>query len=187
MLSEILELFAFGIVVHEAGGTLICANRFAESYLHDSLVLRTVRAAKKGRGAVASREDLQVCSIATEGFVVTFLSNGQLPDVAAPALLCDLTTTEQRIAQLVTQGLTARQVATRLGVSLNTVQSHFKSIFTKTHTKSQNELIARLRGPLAFLAIADFFAVPPAIRGCAPNSKYLSSPTVQKNNRGESS
>ena len=187
MLPEVLELFAFGIAVHEPNGRLIYANRAAAAYLDDPVVVRVRSAAEKERGALAYRDDLQVCSIATGAVVVTFVANGQLPDVAASALLCEFTVTERRIAQLVTQGLTARQIATRLHISLYTVQSHFKSIFTKTHTKSQNELIARLRGPLSFVEIADFFAAAPSIRGCVHSSKYLSSPTVQNSNRGENS
>ena len=186
MLAEILELFAFGVAVHDTEGPLVFANRAARAHLQDPLIARTIRAARPGRGAVAGSDHLQVCSIATESLVVTFISNGETPGIDAAALLCELTATEQRVARFLIDGSTARQIATRLDVSLHTVQSHFKSLFAKTHTKSQNELIARLRGPLAFLAIKEFFAATPAIKGCANNSAYLTSARVHKNNRGES-
>jgi DNA-binding CsgD family transcriptional regulator len=162
VLSEVLELFAFGIALHDSGGPLVYANRAARPYLDDPLVVRTTHRARPFRGALASRDDLQVCAIASDSVVVTIITEGHTPDVAAFALLCELTPKEQRIAQLLAQGQTARQIATRLDVSLHTVQSHFKSLFAKTGTKGQNELIARLRGPLAFLAVGDFFAAFPS-------------------------
>lgn len=177
MLSEVLELFAFGIAVHDSGGPLVCANRAARPHLDDPLVVRTAHRARPGRGAVASRDGLQVCAIASDSVVVTIISDRNVPDVAPFALLCELTPTEQRIAQLLAQGLTARQIATRLEVSLHTVQSHFKSLFAKTQTKGQNELIARLRGPLAFLAVGDFFAAFPADSASASETNCLPFPT----------
>jgi DNA-binding CsgD family transcriptional regulator len=54
-----------------------------------------------------------------------------------------LTETERRLAALVAQGLTNRQVASVLFVSENTVQTHVRHIFQKLGVRSRTELAAR--------------------------------------------
>ena len=56
-----------------------------------------------------------------------------------------LTTTEQRIAGLVRDGLTNREIGTRLFVSPRTVQTHVSHILQKTGLRSRVE-IARSAG-----------------------------------------
>ena len=69
-----------------------------------------------------------------------------------------LTQTENRVATLVTQGLTNREIASALFVTENTVQTHVRHIFQKFGVRSRTELAAQLlsiptntreaRGPL---------------------------------------
>lgn len=54
-----------------------------------------------------------------------------------------LTETERRIAALVTQGHTNREVASALFVTENTVQTHVQHIFQKLGVRSRTELAAR--------------------------------------------
>jgi DNA-binding NarL/FixJ family response regulator len=55
-----------------------------------------------------------------------------------------LTETEQRIATLVAQGRTNKEVAATMFVSENTVQTHMRHIFQKLSVRSRTELAARL-------------------------------------------
>jgi DNA-binding CsgD family transcriptional regulator len=55
-----------------------------------------------------------------------------------------LTETERRIAALVAQGHTNRQVATAMFVTENTVQTHVRHIFQKLGLRSRTQLAARL-------------------------------------------
>jgi DNA-binding CsgD family transcriptional regulator/tetratricopeptide (TPR) repeat protein len=64
-----------------------------------------------------------------------------------------LTETESRIAALVTQGRTNRQVAVALFVTENTVQTHIRHIFRKLSVNSRTELAARLLSGPASTAI----------------------------------
>jgi DNA-binding CsgD family transcriptional regulator len=51
-----------------------------------------------------------------------------------------LTTTERLVAELISQGLTNRAAATKLGISINTVGTHLRSVFTKLEVQSRVQL-----------------------------------------------
>jgi DNA-binding CsgD family transcriptional regulator len=55
-----------------------------------------------------------------------------------------LTETESRVATLVTQGLTNREIASAMFVAQNTVQTHIRHIFRKLGVRSRTELAAQL-------------------------------------------
>ena len=57
-----------------------------------------------------------------------------------------LTTREAQIVAACARGMDTRAVAQELFVSENTVQDHFKAIFTKTRTRTRGELLAIARG-----------------------------------------
>jgi DNA-binding CsgD family transcriptional regulator len=60
-----------------------------------------------------------------------------------------LTETERRIATLIAQGHTNREVASAMFVTENTVQTHVRHIFQKLRIRSRTELAARLLPGLA--------------------------------------
>jgi DNA-binding CsgD family transcriptional regulator len=60
-------------------------------------------------------------------------------DVAAAAL----TPAEEAVARLVVEGLTNREVATTLVVSVKTVETHLSKVFTKLGVRSRTELAVR--------------------------------------------
>jgi DNA-binding CsgD family transcriptional regulator len=68
----------------------------------------------------------------------------ELSMIAGRALTDALTETERRIAALITQGRTNREIAAALFVTQNTVQTHLRHIFQKLGVRSRTELAARL-------------------------------------------
>ena len=54
--------------------------------------------------------------------------------------MVQLTPTEMHIAQLVSQGLTNKEVAAQCWVSPRTVAFHLRNVFTKTGVTSRGEL-----------------------------------------------
>lgn len=64
---------------------------------------------------------------------------------------------EAEIASLLAMGHTLRQIATRLRISVHTVRCHLKAIYSKTHIRSQPELVGAIMTGPAFVRLA-----PPA-------------------------
>ena len=62
----------------------------------------------------------------------------------APAPEGELTPTEQRVAELVAEGLATKEVAARLFVSPRTVDGHLAHIYTKLGVRSRTDLAHRL-------------------------------------------
>jgi len=60
-------------------------------------------------------------------------------------LLSPLTTRESEIIELVEKGMTNNEIAETLFVSENTVKTHLKNIFSKTHALNRTDLIHKLR------------------------------------------
>ncbi|WP_326834756.1 LuxR C-terminal-related transcriptional regulator [Amycolatopsis rhabdoformis] len=69
----------------------------------------------------------------------------QVPDQADRLPSWDvLSKREQEIAELVSQGLTNKQIAERAFVSENTVKQHLKRVFAKTDVRNRAELMQRI-------------------------------------------
>lgn len=64
------------------------------------------------------------------------------PDASALAELYSLTPAEARVTSLLVQGRSMEDVASQLGVSLETIRTHVRRVFSKTGTNRQGELIA---------------------------------------------
>jgi two-component system, LuxR family, response regulator FixJ len=64
-----------------------------------------------------------------------------------PDDLARLSLREQQIARLLALGSSAKDVATRLELSPNTVRNHMKSVFAKLRVHSQVELLVLLQRP----------------------------------------
>jgi DNA-binding CsgD family transcriptional regulator len=58
-----------------------------------------------------------------------------------------LTSTEQRVAELVAQGLANKQIASRLVVSVGTVEAHLTRIYAKLGVRSRTELVRVISDP----------------------------------------
>jgi DNA-binding CsgD family transcriptional regulator len=64
------------------------------------------------------------------------------PDASALGALFSLTPAEIRVTSLLVQGHSMEEIAAELGVSLETVRTHVRRVFSKTATNRQGELIA---------------------------------------------
>jgi DNA-binding CsgD family transcriptional regulator len=69
----------------------------------------------------------------------------ELSKIAAHSSMDGLTETERRIAALIAQGQTNREVAAVMFVTENTVQTHVRHIFRKLRVRSRTELAAQYR------------------------------------------
>jgi DNA-binding CsgD family transcriptional regulator len=61
----------------------------------------------------------------------------------------ELTSREMQVAEAVAIGLSNKQVAESLGISVRTVENHLRSIFAKCNVTTRTRLAARLREPSA--------------------------------------
>jgi DNA-binding NarL/FixJ family response regulator len=60
-----------------------------------------------------------------------------------------LTRREREIAQLVAQGYSNQEIATKLGISICTVKNHLQRIFWKLRITNRTQLALRVREPAA--------------------------------------
>jgi len=73
----------------------------------------------------------------------------ELSRVAVRTPADGLTETERRVADLIAQGRTNREIAAAMFVTQNTVQTHLRHIFRKLGVRSRTELAARMLSPSA--------------------------------------
>lgn len=84
-------------------------------------------------------------------------ARGELAKISVRTPADGLTETEHRIAALVTQGLTNREIASTLFVTGNTVQTHVRHIFQKLGVRSRTELAALLlASPASIPALPEY-------------------------------
>jgi LuxR family maltose regulon positive regulatory protein len=67
------------------------------------------------------------------------------PQVAGIAVGEQLTTREQAVLDLLTSGLSAREIGDELGVSRNTIKTHVKNVYRKLGATGRREAVARGR------------------------------------------
>jgi len=82
----------------------------------------------------------------------------ELSKIALQTSVDGLTCTELRIADLIAQGQTNREVASAMFVTENTVQTHVRHIFQKLGVRSRTELAARFRFTVASETLASRFS-----------------------------
>ena len=72
------------------------------------------------------------------------------PDTSALRELFSLTPAESRVTTLLVQGQNMEEISEHLGVSLETVRTHVRRVFSKTGTNRQGELIALILRSVPF-------------------------------------
>ena len=77
---------------------------------------------------------------------VAVIIEASTPAEVAPLVMIayGLTAQERAITELVCQGLSTREIAGRLQITVNTVQDHLKPVFEKTGVRSRRELVATI-------------------------------------------
>lgn len=63
-----------------------------------------------------------------------------------PALASSLTAREREVLDMLAQGLSKKEIASRLSVSFSTVRTHLEHVYTKLHVRTQAEAVARWLG-----------------------------------------
>ncbi|NKF49406.1 response regulator transcription factor [Shewanella sp. WXL01] len=85
-------------------------------------------------------EHIHYSQAATSRYV---LQNKRVPSYQNSTKLLALTTPkEQQVLSLIWSGLTNEQMASKLGISINTVKMHIQNIYKKTNIKSRGQLFA---------------------------------------------
>jgi DNA-binding NarL/FixJ family response regulator len=112
------------------------------------LVLGQIERRRKARGR--SRDALQRArDLAVEMGHRPLLAQieRELPRVAAQRSGTELTPTERRVAELIAAGVTNRDAAATLFVSVRTIETHVASIYRKLGVRTRAELARRLAPP----------------------------------------
>jgi DNA-binding CsgD family transcriptional regulator len=115
----------------ESAGSVLCAAEVAADAArahHQSGRLALARAAHARALAMLAR---------CEGARTPALTSGVVPEA--------LTCREQEVAQLAASGLPSRDIATRLGVSVRTVDNHLQRVYSKLELRNRRELAAVFR------------------------------------------
>ena len=90
------------------------------------------------------------------GAAVLYVRDPEAPQTTSAAVLSDvygLTASEAKVLQSLVQGKSLEDMARDFKVSINTLRTHLKSIFRKTDTKRQSELLSLvLSGPATHAA-----------------------------------
>ncbi|MBA2529554.1 MAG: helix-turn-helix transcriptional regulator, partial [Euzebyales bacterium] len=73
--------------------------------------------------------------------------SGSAPAARAVSALDDLTRQERAVARLVGAGLSNRDVAAELVVSVKTVEFHLSNVYAKLGLSSRGQLILRVAAP----------------------------------------
>jgi DNA-binding CsgD family transcriptional regulator len=163
VLQDVLDHLPQGIVVSSADGETIFVNSVAASRQpygsFADMVAPHVREAREAlwrdnrrivtANVVEPRSGRQVIakSVKLTGASDAALTLIYPADSAQPRRLPVwdvLTPREQEIAELVSAGLTTKEIASRAFVSENTVKQHLKRIFAKTDVRNRAELMQRV-------------------------------------------
>lgn len=161
MFEAALDRVADAVVLTDLAGQVQYLNRRADDLLlgidgaapTDSAVGAALAAASELIGSGDKRVVMQDVDAPDASYVARTI---RLPDCAKAAMTTlhprtpspaglpvwsVLTTREQQIAELASQGLTTRAIAQRAFISENTVKQHLKRIFAKTDVSSRAELV----------------------------------------------
>jgi DNA-binding CsgD family transcriptional regulator len=163
VLQDVLDHLPQGIIVSSADGETIFVNSMAASRQpcgsFADMVAPHVREAREAlwrdnrrivtANVVEPRSGRQVIakSVKLTGASDAALTLIYPADSAQPRRLPVwdvLTPREQEIAELVSAGLTTKEIASRAFVSENTVKQHLKRIFAKTDVRNRAELMQRV-------------------------------------------
>jgi DNA-binding CsgD family transcriptional regulator len=153
------ELLAQGTVVALVeGGQLRIANTVAQARLKRALVTDEATAGARLPAAPSAWRFLEFPYRTSDPrlgwlpadakWVIALFGSSHVSTLAAVKTEeFGLTRQETRVAMSLVDGLTVKEIADTFGISYDTVRKHLKSIFVKTKTHRQAELVSRLVSP----------------------------------------
>ena len=97
--------------------------------------LKTIVSGGAPLTAVVARKVLELLRVNDKSVIRSAINNG-------PAKL-DLTEREQEVLQCLVRGLSYKQCAEQLGISLDTVRTHIRAVYKKLQVHSVSEAVAR--------------------------------------------
>ncbi|MCF1470542.1 MULTISPECIES: helix-turn-helix transcriptional regulator [Rhizobium/Agrobacterium group] len=151
-LSSFLKPGAFGILkLADSGADKLFQDAFTTINRDDTKAVRSIpQSTESGREGcvihiIPLRGNAREVFIGTQALIIAVVAGGSA-NVRAPILrgLYDLTAAEARLVERVVAGQTLRDAALTLGVSYETARSQIKTVFLKTGSKSQKELVLKL-------------------------------------------
>ena len=141
-LAEAIAEHARGLADHDGDLLDATAERFADmgavALAADAAAQAAREHARTGQRGKEIKSSTRAYGLARQGGIRT-------PAVDAAALPLPITAREREIANLVAAGLSNRQIADRLVVSVRTVEGHVYRIFAKLGIDDRDQLIHLLR------------------------------------------
>lgn len=154
-MALVVDLLPLAVWITSSDGRTIEFSNAAARELPATFRRRTGELAARSEARAFVTERRQVL-VRRDGERTTFVvASCALPSAGIMRRLYNLSAAESRVAVTLGRGRTPRQVAEELGTSLHTVRTHLKNLFAKTHTHSQNELVAQICGGVATLQNGD--------------------------------
>lgn len=140
-LADAIAAQARGLVDHEGDVLDAAAGRFADlgalALAADALAQAAGEHARSGHRGKEVESSIRAYRLANQCVLRT-------PAVEAAARPLPITVREREIAMLVSAGMSNREIADRMFVSVRTVEGHLYRIFAKLGINSRDQLIHRL-------------------------------------------
>jgi DNA-binding CsgD family transcriptional regulator len=138
--------------VEDLAGAAACYASLGLQFEHARTLLLLGRSQRRHRKWAAARTALEQAAAAftemgSPGWSEDAQSELQRVAARRPAPRGALTSTEDRVARLAAEGLSNKQIAARLVVTVNTVEKHLSHAYEKLGIQSRGQLAARLRAP----------------------------------------
>jgi DNA-binding CsgD family transcriptional regulator len=141
-ISRLADMLPMAMWVVAADGTVVWANRSAREL--PSAVRDAPMFVSGASLRLLHMQEADVLVVRENDERACFAFGSQHLSAAVVRHIYGFSAAEARVAVSLAAGQTPRQVADELLLSLHTVRTHIKSIFGKTRTRSQNELVALL-------------------------------------------
>ena len=137
-LAEAIATHAGGLANHDGDVLDVAADRFADL---GAVALAADAAAQAAREHARTGHRGKEVESSTRAYGLAGQCELRTPAVEAAARPLPITDREREIAMLVAAGLSNRQIADRLLVSVRTAEGHLYRIFTKLGINSRDQLI----------------------------------------------